>query len=152
MTRVNYETEAISHFEAVARRLGCTAVKGQGVGNRLPVGKVYCQFGDLRVDMPKTHVVVEVESAGGLTNLVKYWPCIASGLIGRPVYLLHVFRRASANDYGSHIERWGFLSERMKADLAGRFDCALFTYQEATVTALQAPLQHFERLLTAAAA
>jgi hypothetical protein len=152
MPRVNYEAEVILLFEQVARRLGVTVTKGQCMANRLPVGKVYCQFGDLRVDLPTAHVVVEVESAGGLTNLVKYWRCIATGQIRRRVHLLHVFRQASANDYGSHIELWGFLSSKMQAELVGNFDCALFTYRDATPASLQAALQHFERLLTAGAA
>jgi hypothetical protein len=153
MTRTNFEAEAIAPFEAVVHRLGLTVTKGQGAGNRLPVsGNAYFQFGDLRVDLPAAHVVLEVESAGGLTNLVKYWPCIANGLIRRPVHLLHIFRQASADDYRSHIELWAFLSAKMKSDLGSRFDCSLFTYPQATETALHAALQHFERLLGAGAA
>jgi hypothetical protein len=137
----------------VVRRLRLTAIKGQGVRNRLPVsGNAYFQFGDLRVDLQAAHIVLEVESAGGVTNLVKYWPCIADGLIRRPVRLLHLFRQASTDDYRSHIELWRFLSEKMKSELGGRFDCSVFTYAQATEAELRAPLQFFERLLAERAA
>jgi hypothetical protein len=153
MSRINLEAEAIAPFEAVVRRHNLSSAKGQGTSNRLPVaGNAYFQFGDLRVDLPHAHVVLEVESAGGVTNLVKYWPCIAGGLIRRPVHLLHLFRRASRDDYRSHIELWGFLSARMKSELGERFACSLFTYASPLELELRPALQHFEELLTKSAA
>jgi hypothetical protein len=153
MPRINLEAKAIAPFEAVVRRHGLSAAKGQGAENRLPVsGNAYFQFGDLRVDLPHSHVVLEVESAGGVTNLVKYWPCIAGGLIRRPVRLLHLFRQLSPDDYRSHIQLWGFLSARMKSELGERFACSLFTYTKADEPELRAALQHFETLLTESAA
>ena len=92
------------------------------------------------------------ESAGGLTNLVKYWPCIVRGLIRRPVHVLHLFRQASAEDYRSHIELWGFLSARMKSELGELFDCALFTYAKPVELELRPALEHFESLLATGAA
>ncbi len=37
------------------------------------------QYGDFRIELPATTVTVETESAGGVGNLVKYWPLLRSG-------------------------------------------------------------------------
>jgi hypothetical protein len=153
MTRTSFGAEAIAPFEAVVQRHGLTVAKGRSAGNRPAlVRRTYFQFGDLRVDLPQAHVVLEVESAGGLTNLVKYWPCIVRGLINRPIHLVHLFRRASAHDYRSHIELRGFLSEKMKAELGASFDCALFTYGKPIESDPRPALDYFEHLLAEAGA
>src|SRR3954452_7303983 len=68
---------------------GIEVFSGQGGGNRfglsgweLTLGQQF-QFGDLRVETPTTTVVVEVESGGGIGNLAKYWPLLATGAIGK---------------------------------------------------------------------
>ena len=148
MPRTDHEAAAIILFEALARKHYPSVFKGQGVENRLPVsGNAYFQFGDLRVDRPKVHVVIEVESAGGVTNLVKYWSCIESRLIDRPVRLIHLFQQESPDDYRSHIELWRFLSAKMKAALGNQFDGAPFTYTKPVESELRPALEHFARLL-----
>ncbi len=62
-------------------------------------------------------MAVEFESAGGLTNLVKYWPLLARSPQPKQFVLAHVFRIASANDYIAHRRLWDFLVERMRDDL-----------------------------------
>ena len=51
---------------------------GQAKGNRFdPFGmnvKNHFEFGDLHVECHDRYVIVEIESSGGLTNLVEYWP------------------------------------------------------------------------------
>lgn len=127
--------------------------RARGRANRLPVARnAYFQFGDLRVDFPQMHVVVEVESAGGLTNLVKFWQCISHGSIDRPIHLVHCFRQVSADDYRSHIELWNFMSEKMKSELGPLFHCALFTYTSPIEASLRPALDHFEGLIERGAA
>lgn len=148
MPRLNHETEAIAHFEELARRRGYAMFKGQGAGNRLLLaGNAYFQFGDLRVELPECHAVLEVESAGGLTNLVKYWQCIDKGLVIKPIRLVHLFRQASRDDYRSHLDLWHFLADRMRSALGTRFECHLFTYTEPTTMSLRESLSRFEVIL-----
>ena len=144
--RTSYEQQAMSRFRDVAERYGLHVYQGQGASNRIPVrGKTYFQFGDLRVDMPDSHVVVELESAGGVTNLVKYWYCVEQGLIAKPVRLLHVFRQVSAADYVSHLLLWDFLCGEMMRALGRRFAAKQYTYT--TDSDLGSALRDFERLL-----
>lgn len=72
--------------------------------------------------MPEHTVVVEVESAGGVTNLAKYWEATARGRVDKPVKLLHVFLQKSTNDYASHMVVWEFLNARMGEALGPRWE------------------------------
>jgi hypothetical protein len=60
-------------------------------------------------------VIVEVESGGGLTNLVKYWPLAEQ--TEKPILLFHVFGQGSANDYVSHLHLWDFTWNKMSEQL-----------------------------------
>ena len=60
-------------------------------GWELPVLQHF-QFGDLRIGGEHTTVVIELKSAGGLTNLVKYWPLLAEGRLTKRFVLAHIFR------------------------------------------------------------
>ncbi len=147
--RVDLEREALGRFAACATQHGLVALTGQRRDNRLDLaGSNYFQFGDLRVDTPGRHIVVEAESAGGVTNLTKYWYCLRRGLIRRPVALVHLFRQASSRDYAAHLELWDFLCGRMKSDLAGKFDAIRFQYQ--ALEDLGPAVGHFEGLLAEA--
>lgn len=87
---------------------------GQGKDNRIEVNdKVSFQFGDLRIDTDKYHIIVEVESSGGITNLVKYWYAIEKGKIKKTVILIHIYKKQSKNDYASHEELWDFIKEKL---------------------------------------
>ena len=144
--RVDLEREALEQFAARAREHGFVPLGGQGRGNRLVLmGNNYFQFGDLRVDTPTGHIVIEAESAGGVTNLIKYWYCLKSALIRRPMTLIHLFRQTSSQDYVAHLKLWDFLCDRMKSDLAGEFDAIRFQYR--SLQDLLPALRHFESLL-----
>lgn len=131
--RRDLEAECLRTFEQVLDELGlCTTARGYGSNNRFDagftlVGQQRFQFGDMRVEMPDRIVIVEVESGGGLTNLVKYWPLAASLKV--PVLLLHAFGQGSANDYLSHLCLWDFVWQKMRAELWNRPGPKLFATQ-----------------------
>lgn len=147
-SRQKLEARALEPFIAAAREVGLQCSQGQGLANRLPLSpKVYFQFGDLRVELPKLTIVVEVESSGGVTNLAKYWESFDSGRIMKPVKLLHLFRQKSINDYEAHLVVWRFLSARMRAELGPRFHCEWSVYREGSVDSLAPALAIFRRWL-----
>jgi hypothetical protein len=126
LKRVSHEALILARLrDALADLTGIKSTTGMGGANRFPVhgwdlslGQQF-QFGDLRLETPRTTIIVEAESAGGVTNLVKYWPYLA----GRPskrVVLAHLFQVLSTNDYVSHLRLWDYLVERMRADLNDR--------------------------------
>ena len=61
--------------------------------------------------------VVEVEAAGGVTNLAKYWPLLRDGLDDKRFVLVHLFHAATPGDYASHRRTWRFLADRMAEDM-----------------------------------
>ena len=78
------------------------------------------QYGDFRLETPELVAVVEIDTAGGVTNLVKYWPYLKTrppALAGRRFRLAHLFALGSTNDYATHLRLWDFLAERMREDL-----------------------------------
>jgi hypothetical protein len=125
-TRVSHEGLILAKLrDALGDLAGVTFTSGMGAANRFPlaewqlVGSQQFQFGDLRIETPTTTIVIEAESGGGVTNLVKYWPYLE----GRPqkrFVLAHLFQVLSANDYVSHIRLWEYLVERMRSDLEAR--------------------------------
>lgn len=146
--RENLEQQALERFEEVARKHGCHVFKGQGGNQRIPVdGNTYFQFGDLRVDTGTLHVVIEVESAGGVTNLVKYWYCLENRLdiIKKPVILFHLFRQSSKADYASHLSLWRFLWSKMKEALGDRMEAICYPYSD--LKDIEAAVNEFERHL-----
>ena len=121
--RVSHERQAIGALrEALGDLPGIDVFSGMGGANRIriegwdPAPNKRFQFGDLRLESDRTTAVVEFESAGGATNLVKYWPLLASRQPKRFV-LAHVFRLGSTDDYIAHRRLWAFLVDRMRADL-----------------------------------
>lgn len=120
--RKNLEDACLTEFEAVLRDLGLPfSGRGYGADNRFDpgfglVGQQRFQFGDLQTELPDRIVVDEVESGGGTTNLVKYWPLVER--LDRPLLLLHGFGQGSANDYVSHQSLWDCLWQRMRADFS----------------------------------
>jgi hypothetical protein len=131
---------AIAELEPIP---GVKIFRGQGGSNRFSVpgwttaANQAFQFGDLRVETPRATVVVEYESAAGLTNLVKYWPLLRSEQ--RPAkrfVIVHVFQVASPGDYLSHRLLWDFMVERITADLSAHglqwplhWEARSFTYR-----------------------
>lgn len=136
--RENIEQKIIEKFKEAVKNLGykIKVFTGQGKNNQIPIcDKTYFQFGDLRVETNLCHVVIEVESAGGVTNLVKYWYCL-KGLNpqpdiieNKPLVLLHIFRQNSEGDYESHLSLWKFLWGKMKEPLNNKMVAAYYTYK-----------------------
>ncbi len=146
--RQNLERQALARFEQVASEHGCCVSKGQGLSNRILGDEgTYFQFGDLRVETDSRHIVVEVESAGGVTNLVKYWYCLQHrpDMISKPVVLLHVFRQTSQADYRSHLLLRDFLYAHMLKTVGDKFTAKRFTYR--TLEELGPAVEDFRRLL-----
>jgi len=122
--RYSHERAAIDRLRALISAPSRFEIhSGIGSSNRLAVDgwdlvpRQYIQFGDLPYQAEDLTVVVEVESGGGVGNLVKYWPLLRGSLGERPFFLLHLFQVSSENDYIAHRELWRFLVERMQADL-----------------------------------
>lgn len=148
MTRQKTEALALAPFKAVAERLGLAYSFGQGGGNRLPIQpNVYFQFGDLRVELPHCTVVVEVESAGGVTNLVKYWESLETRRVEKPIKLLHVFLQKSVNDYEAHIIVWRFLAAQMQRSLGSQWEAHCAKSRGTSEESLAPALTQFQRWL-----
>lgn len=144
--KLSFEQEVIKKFEEIANRYDYTVFKGQLSTNRIQIrGNVYFQFGDLRVETRTCYVVMETESAGGVTNLAKYWYCIENNLIKKPVILLHLFRKASKDDYESHLALWDFLWKEMSNALGDKIKAICYTYHE--INDLEPALKKFEDLI-----
>jgi hypothetical protein len=127
VTRVSHERVAIESLKSRLEELpGVEVHEGFSAGNRIGipgwelVSNQLFQFGDVRFEETSATVVVEFESAGGLTNLVKYWPLLAAGGLDKRFILAHVFRLESSNDYIVHRRLWEFTVERMREDLERR--------------------------------
>src|SRR5258708_7714808 len=125
--RVSHERLALETLRSAIADLPHAEVSsGQGGGNRFAVDGweltllQQFQFGDLRVEAPAATIVVEVESGGGVGNLVKYWPLLADKLLPKQLVILHVFQLNSQADYIAHRRLWQFVVERMRAHLERR--------------------------------
>lgn len=144
--RVSWEAQAIAQLrEAIGNRVDTEPSSGMGSLNRvapdsweLTVMQRF-QYGDLRYETQRTRVIVEVESGGGLTNLVKYWPMLGAELGDRRFVLAHLFRVSSESDYIAHRRLWEYVVERMQRDLDHRgchwgsdWHARIFTYGHAT--------------------
>jgi hypothetical protein len=149
VTRQKIEAELLRTFIEVVQRRGLTHTMGQGANNQVPIKppRVYFQFGDLRVELPSCTLLVEVESSGGVTNLVKYWEIIETCRVDKPVRLLHLYRQKSINDYEAHLVIWRFLSEKMKEALGSRFACALHVYKDGDPSSSSPAVATFEQWL-----
>lgn len=127
--RANLEREMLEEFIKIAKEHGYKPVLGQSGENRITLeGNLYFQFGDLRVETQNYHVVVEVESAGGVTNLVKYWYCLKTQKqrICKRIVLLHIFATSSESDYGSHLLLWDYLYSKMTDEIGEHIQAKRF--------------------------
>jgi predicted RNase H-like nuclease len=86
----------------------------------LPGVHVTPGLGDLRLEVERCRVVVEVEAAGGGTNLARYWPLLRDGLDDKRFVLVHLLHAATPGDYASHRRTWRFLADRIAEDMADR--------------------------------
>ena len=126
MAKRNLEGEALKPFVKIAepygKKDGYDVTKGQGANNRIPLystDKPYFQFGDLKVKHNNHCIIVEVESSGGLTNLVKYWHILHHHPEIKSIILMHIYHQNSSNDYESHLELWKFMWSQMKKTSLG---------------------------------
>lgn len=147
VARVSHEARAIAALrEAIGDRVSVVPSQGMGGLNRIaPVSwelKLMQRFqhGDLRYQTDRTRVVIEVESGGGLTNLVKYWPMLGAELNDKRFVLAHLFMVSSESDYIAHRKLWEYVVERMRRDLDSRgcrweshWHAKLFTYGHTSV-------------------
>jgi hypothetical protein len=141
--RVSHERLALETLRAAIVDLHDVEVfSGQGGRNRFAIDGwelallQQFQFGDLRVETQAATIVVEVESAGGIGNLAKYWPLLADKPLPKRLVILHVFQLSSEADYIAHRRLWQFLVERMRADLEPRgvrwgkeWEAEIFSYR-----------------------
>ena len=142
LARVSHERAAIEQLRsAIGDRVGAEPSSGMGGLNRIAPHawelKVIqrFQFGDLRYESDTVRVIVEVESGGGLTNLVKYWPMLGAELGDKRFILAHLFMVSSEFDYIAHRRLWKYLVDRMRHDLDVRgckwnvdWHAQMFTY------------------------
>lgn len=150
--RANLEQEILSKFIKVAKKHRYVPISGQGNSNRIRLaGNIYFQFGDLRVETESRQVAIEVETAGGVTNLVKYWYCLseAQEQIRKPIVLLHIFRTHSENDYGSHLLLWDYLYDRMTRHLRNCIQARRFKFDDVDPLRdeLDDALKYFEKMI-----
>jgi hypothetical protein len=140
---VSHEAELLQALQASVADLGVATERGQGAANKFAVNRwelsplQQFQYGDLRIELAATTLIVEAESAGGITNLVKYWPLLRSGTLTKRLVILHVYMLSSNADYIAHRKLWSFLVDRMTEDLAAngidrpeRWDTQLITYHK----------------------
>lgn len=125
--RTSWEQRAIDELRGLLREeVAIVPFSGTSQANRIapltwhlgPIQRF--QFGDLRYESPSTKVVVQVESGGGQTNLVKYWPMLEGELADKWFVLVHLFKVVSPEDYIAHRKLWEFLVSRMRTHLAGQ--------------------------------
>ncbi len=85
------------------------------------------QYGDFRVELVKSTIIIEFESAGGVHNLVKYWDHRATDKNNKlkKIIILHIYMQKTINDYVSHMELWRSLSRKMKKDIGDAFEAEL---------------------------
>jgi len=147
-SRSSHEREALLPFQEALTRLGLRGYSTQSLDNRIVLGCGYFQFGDLRVDADTRHIIIEVDHSG-VTNLVKYWQCVESGLIKKPIVLIHLYRQNTSGDYASHVALWEFLNHQMSSALGDKFTAHVFTYNPARLRSdLTAAVALFENLLS----
>jgi len=140
---VSHEAELLTVLLESIADLGVASVHGQDAANRFGVNGwelpplQQFQYGDLRIELAATTLIVEAESAGGVGNLVKYWPLLRSGTLAKRLVVLHVYMLGSDADYIAHRKLWSFLVDRMTEDLTAngvgrpeRWDAQLITYRK----------------------
>lgn len=154
--RQDIESEMLAPFQEVLDQLGIspTGFRGEKENRFDPgfglTGNRRYQYGDLRVNQDDRIVIVEVESGGGLTNLLKYWPHIEH--FASPVLLLHVFGTGTPGNYASHIRLWEFTWQRIRSLIWSENPPRLFArkYQYTTTdtTNWSKAVDDFRRCLT----
>src|SRR5215218_8961028 len=127
VARISHEQLVLAKLRSAAESLPHVNVfSGQKLTNRFGIegweirGHQTFQYGDLRFEAEGTTLVVEAESAGGVSNLVKYWPLLASHARPHRLVIVHLFQIGSDGDYIAHRHLWTFLVDQMHSDLDSR--------------------------------
>ncbi len=156
--RRNLETEYLKPFRLVITELNLSediVFSGYRPNNRFDPGFDLrdiqrFQYGDLRVELTDRIVIIEVESGGGLTNLIKYWPYASQG--DRPIFLLHVFGQGSESDYIAHLRLWDFTWAKtekvMQSESQTSYYARRFTFRKNNPESLNPAIEEFRRCLT----
>lgn len=129
--KISHEKLWLERFEIAAKELDFTPFTGTGGNKRITItGNLYYQFGDLHVETDTYYIVIEIEGAGGVTNLVKYWYMVLEmpGKIDKPIILMHIYKQNSSNDYGSHLLLWDLIWSRMKKEVGARITAKKYTF------------------------
>lgn len=88
--RLTTEQRLLHPFIAELDRRGEPYHSGRKRENQIELGgQVFFQRADLWV--PRHRIAIEVESAGGVTNLAKYWYLVENSRIDLPLTILHIF-------------------------------------------------------------
>ncbi|OBF58325.1 hypothetical protein A5787_23515 [Mycobacterium sp. 852002-50816_SCH5313054-b] len=140
--RISHERPLLVLLRDAVADLGVDCVTGHAGSNRFGIDgwrlsrPQQFQFGDLRIELPTTTVLVETESGGGVTNLVKYWPLLRSRTSDKRLVLIHLYMLDSDGDYSAHRKLWSFLVDQMEIDLKSigisrpdQWDARIFTYR-----------------------
>lgn len=127
---------------AVADRLKLKCYSGKGNDNIIGANTNAFQFGDLRVMTNKAIIVVEVESAGGVTNFIKYCYLIEKKAIADKLILLHVYYRDGKTGYASHLELWDYVNSKIVGLYRGMFAAHRYDYPKE----IEKAAEDFERL------
>lgn len=138
--------KTLNDLECVAKREAEGKVKvykEQKKENRVYLNegnhKSYFEFGDMRLEFKKSRIIIEVDTAGGVTNLVKYFFMLESpkefdfGKIEqeKDTRLLHIFVCKSENDYLAHRKLWEYLYNNMKLKLKDmHFEAEIILWNE----------------------
>lgn len=107
---------------------GLEIYSGQRGNNRVDLcnsenSHSYFEFGDLRLEFKNSRIIVEVDTAGGVTNLAKYYYMLNEPdqfnfrdiIPDKITYLLHVFVCKDYNDYLAHRRLWIYLSRILES-------------------------------------
>ena len=140
--RLTTEQRLLAPFIAELTRRAEPYSTGRKRDNQISLGgQVFFQRSDLWV--PRARIAVEVESAGGVTNLGKFWYLLEQGMIESPLTVLHVFSQVSDNDWEAHFRIWDVLAREMRRAfgdkfVAHRFGCRLGALRATAAPALAA--------------
>lgn len=127
--RQTIESRLLAPFISELQQRGEEFGTGRKKLNQVSLGgQVFFQLADLWV--PRARLAIEVESAGGVTNLGKFWYLLEEGLIKPPLTILHVYSQVSENDWEAHFRIWDLLAREMRNAFGAsvrvqRFGCRL---------------------------
>jgi len=143
------EKEWIQYLDKKLRldKLKSKPCTGQGKKNLVLPVPFNCshnrQFGDLRIETGKRTIVVEIESAGGIDNFLKYWPYLLGQTQTPPekdFVLIHIY----GPSYPTHKALWRFFYDR-RPQFMVKAEFYLFDNGDEQKESILAKIRHFLR-------